>query len=338
MVHLTNNKTIPILECCLKKLQCELVGRPWLGAGIYNTPISSILVENFASSIFVFKMEFAPNTVSSPHRSIDNSFVVDAFTKLSCFYPIMSKTAISKISIVDSNHPITELMISFAKIMNSQKTTPRGFRSHRSNNKVETIRYLVLSALFYSYQNKHHLAKKACDITERYLLKRGKSLFQMNAELLTLLWSHTLLVMYEPFTHSRTFNANILSSYLHCQDQTPTSLLTLESLSSLSTSLFEDYQLSSKDFKRHQRRVRIILFRKDRMLTNDLLRWYNRFSWLEGTTVFGYKHIEEIIRECRKEQDVTAISWMSNALEYLQMIQERDIVTSLQRRLQYHYR
>ncbi|UKZ61690.1 uncharacterized protein TrAtP1_002946 [Trichoderma atroviride] len=267
-------------------------------------------------------MDIPPTTTGPLHRSVDESFVVDAFTKLSCFYPIMSKTAISEISIVNLNHPTTQLMISFAKIINSQETTLHRIRSYRPNNKIETIRYRVLSALLHSYRNEHDLAKEACDITERYLLQPKESLFQEDPGLLTLLWSHTLLVI----------------SYLHCQDQPPTSLLILESLSPLPTSLFEDYQLSSKDFKRHQRRVRIILFRKDRMPTNDLLYWYNRLSWLEGTTASGYRHIKDIIRECQKEQNATAISWMSNAIEYIQMIQERDMVTSLQRRLQYHYR
>lgn len=111
--------------------------------------------------------------------------------------------------------------------------------------------------------------------------------------------------MYGLFTHSWTFNANVLSSYLHCQDKAPPSLLLLISLSPLSTSLFKDYRLSSKDFKRHQQRVHIILVSRP---INDLTNWNNRFAWLERITASGYKYIKDIIRERQEEKDSTAIS------------------------------
>ncbi|PTB34919.1 hypothetical protein M441DRAFT_32379 [Trichoderma asperellum CBS 433.97] len=145
-------------------------------------------------------MEFAPTTASPLHHSVDNSFVVDTFTELSRYYPIMSKTAISKISIDDPNrHPVTELMISFAtrknSEMNSQKTTLHLIPPYVCESDIEMIRYSVLSALFYSYQNEHHLAQEACNTTEHYFSWISEYLIRMNPELLSLLWSHTLLVI-----------------------------------------------------------------------------------------------------------------------------------------------
>jgi hypothetical protein len=127
----------------------------------------------------------------------------------------------------------------------------------------------------------------------------------------------------------------MLSSYLHCYDQHPKTLSILDSLKSLSTNLFEDYQLSLEDFERHQQQVHIILFPRP---TNDLVGWHNRLTWLEGRIASGYRHVEYIIRECRKEYDAIAVSCLFKAVQYIQTIQDEDDLTPLQRRLQHHYR
>jgi hypothetical protein len=201
------------------KLQCEWVGELWLGV-VYLILIRHVScvqdfyvyillqslqlpIEDFASVVFVLNMDFAPTMANPLHRSVDNSFVVDTFTNLSCFFPIMSKTAISQVSIDEPNrHPITELMISFAKLknseINSQETTTCTVEARTFKSPIETVRYSVLSALFYSYQKRYHLAKRACNTTELYFKSLSNHHIQQTPELLTLLWSHTLLVMYEP--------------------------------------------------------------------------------------------------------------------------------------------
>jgi hypothetical protein len=128
---------------------------------------------------------------------------------------------------------------------------------------------------------------------------------------------------------------DISSSYLHLEQNPPATLFILKNLS-LPTDLLRDYELSSGAFKRHQRKLHIILFRKELNHPYDLHSWPDRFSWLEKRTAPGYKHIRGIIKDCREEEDKTAISWMSHAIEYIHMIQD-DVSVPLQRRLQYYY-